>query len=169
MKRGSSFPRSLLIHAWSRQIARTCTESSCSIRRCKMFALNFVAHDFYWIYGFLFLNLFSCATKSLEFSISIASSHNFFSYFSGKNVLNQKTELQRALEKQKERHVISAQNEMNKDCHTSSLQGELGKVIIERAQKNKTKDEQNTCTNSVELNEEYLKVRAKLRGCNKYT
>jgi Protein of unknown function (DUF1151) len=70
------------------------------------------------------------------------------------------------LEKQKERHVIAAQNEMNKDC--SSLHGELGKVIMERAQKNKLKDEQ-PCNNSSELNEEYLKARAKLRGCNKYT
>lgn len=87
--------------------------------------------------------------------------------FSGKNVLNQKTELQRALEKQKERHVIAAQNEMNKDCHTS-LHGELGKVIMERAQKNKTKDDQNSSTQE-QLNEEYLKARAKLRGCNKYT
>jgi Protein of unknown function (DUF1151) len=51
----------------------------------------------------------------------------FLLNFSGKTVLNQKTELQRALEKQKERHVIAAQNEMNKDC-TSSLHGELGKV-----------------------------------------
>lgn len=42
-------------------------------------------------------------------------------------MLNQKTELQRALEKQKERQVIAAQNETNKDC-TSSLHGELGKV-----------------------------------------
>jgi len=84
----------------------------------------------------------------------------------GKAVLNQKTELQRALEKQKERHVIAAQNEMNKDCQ--SIHGELGKVIMERAQKNKTKDEQNTC-NTNEFNEEYLKARAKLRGCNKYT
>lgn len=168
MKRGSSFQRSSLIHAWSRQIARICIESSCSIRRCKLIALNFVTQSFNWksIHGFSFLNLFSCATKSLKFSISINYS---FSYFSGKNVLNQKTELQRALEKQKERHVISAQNEMNKDCHTSSLHGELGKVIMERAQKNKTKDEQNTCANTAELNEEYLKVRAKLRGCNKYT
>jgi Protein of unknown function (DUF1151) len=71
------------------------------------------------------------------------------------------------LEKQKERHVIAAQNEMNKDC--TSLHGELGKVIMERAQKNKTKDEQNPCNNNAELNEEYLKARAKLRGCNKYT
>ena len=89
-----------------------------------------------------------------------------FSHFSGKAVLNQKTELQRALEKQKERQVIAAQNEMNKDCAT--IHGELGKVIMERAQKNKTKDEQNTC-NANEFNEEYLKARAKLRGCNKYT
>lgn len=71
------------------------------------------------------------------------------------------------MDKQKERHVIAAQNEMNKDCN--SLHGELGKVIMERAQKNKTKDEQNTCNNNTELNEEYLKARAKLRGCNKYT
>jgi len=84
----------------------------------------------------------------------------------GKTVLNQKTELQRALEKQKERHVIAAQNEMNKDCAT--IHGELGKVIMERAQKNKIKDEQNNC-NANEFNEEYLKARAKLRGCNKYT
>jgi hypothetical protein len=51
----------------------------------------------------------------------------FLSRFSGKTVLNQKTELERALEKQKERRVIAAQNEMNKDC-PSSLHGELGKV-----------------------------------------
>lgn len=70
------------------------------------------------------------------------------------------------MEKQKERQVIAAQNEMNKDC--TSLHGELGKVIMERAQKNKTKDEQNTCNNT-EFNEEYLKARSKLRGCNKYT
>lgn len=88
--------------------------------------------------------------------------------FSGKNVLNQKTELQRALEKQKERQIISAQNEMNKDCQTS-LHGELGKVIMERAQKsNKSKDEQNTAESNYQ-NDEYLKARAKLRGCNKYT
>lgn len=89
------------------------------------------------------------------------------SHFSGKNVLNQKTELQRALEKQKERHVIAAQNEINKDC--TSLHGELGKVIMERAQKNKPKSEQAACNETDQLNEEYLKARAKLRGCNKYT
>lgn len=90
-------------------------------------------------------------------------------HFSGKAVLNQKTELQRALEKQKERQIIAAQNEMNKDC-TSGLHGELGKVIMERAQKNKMKDnEQNNCNNAESFNEEYLKARAKLRGCNKYT
>jgi hypothetical protein len=89
--------------------------------------------------------------------------------FSGKTVINQKTELQRALDKQKERQLLAAQNEMNKDCQ-NTLHGELGKVIMERAQKNKTKDEQNTCNNNAEfLNDEYLKARAKLRGCNKYT
>lgn len=85
-------------------------------------------------------------------------------------MLNQKTELERALEKQKQRHeqnVIAAQNEMNKDC--TSLHGELGRVIMERAQKNKSKEEQNSCANAETLNEEYLKARAKLRGCNKYT
>lgn len=139
MKKASYCRRSSSILVWSLLIDKTCTENCCSIRKCKKSSLNFASFNF------------------SQLSIS---------FFSGKTVLNQKTELQRALEKQKERHVISAQNEINKDC--PSLHGELGKVIMERAQKNKTKEEQNTC-NTTELNDEYLKARAKLRGCNKYT
>lgn len=138
MKRVLYCRRSSSIPAWNHQIGRTCTESCSSIRKCKK----------------EFLGVFDDILKRINI------------FFSGKAVLNQKTELQRALEKQKERHVIAAQNEMNKDC--PSIHGELGKVIMERAQKNKIKDEQNTC-NATEFNEEYLKARAKLRGCNKYT
>jgi len=93
--------------------------------------------------------------------------------FSGKNVLNQKTELQRALEKQKERQTVAAQNEINKDCsNNSSLHGELGKVIMERAQKleGKTKGVGDSPGHNVnaDLNDEYLKARAKLRGCSDF-
>jgi hypothetical protein len=86
-------------------------------------------------------------------------------------VLNQKTELQRALEKQKERQLIAAQNEMKKDCQTSSLHGELGKVIMERAQKSKSKEDQTLNNDKNDyLNDEYLKARAKLQHIsNKYT
>lgn len=91
--------------------------------------------------------MFQDVTNSQTFSIvtleTYSSSFDLFSSlfkfsfltFSGKNVLNQKTELQRALEKQKERHVVAAQNEMNKDCTSSisSLHGELGKVRISQS------------------------------------
>ncbi|CAO1387165.1 unnamed protein product [Diamesa hyperborea] len=82
----------------------------------------------------------------------------------GKKVLNQKTELQKALEKQKERQAIFTHNDNQKD--TRSLGGELEKVIMERAQRleNKSKDTE-TCSNN-EFNAEYLKARAKLRGNN---
>lgn len=79
-------------------------------------------------------------------------------------MLNQKTELQKALEKQKERQAIFTHNDNQKD--TRSLGGELEKVIMERAQRleNKSKDTE-TCSNN-EFNAEYLKARAKLRGNN---
>jgi Protein of unknown function (DUF1151) len=80
-------------------------------------------------------------------------------------VLNQKTELQRVLQKQKERHFIAAHQQ---EVSTSSLQHELGKVITERAQKldNPTKNINIESCDSSEFNEEYLKVRAKLRANN---
>lgn len=87
----------------------------------------------------------------------------FNEIYRGKNVLNQKTELQRALEKQKERQFAAAQNEMKKDCTTSTIHGELGKVIMERAQK-KAKNDQSNMNNDKDdyVNEEYIKARANL-------
>lgn len=87
-------------------------------------------------------------------------------------MLNQKTELQRALEKQKERQMAAAQNEIKKDCTTSSLHGELGKVIMERAQKKAKSDQSNSDSNDKDdyINEEYIKARANLhRISTKYT
>jgi hypothetical protein len=84
--------------------------------------------------------------------------------YSGKNVLNQKTELQKVLQRQKERQFIAAHYEPVQS-NTSPLQQELGKVFTERAQKleNPSKDaEDNSTKNSSEFNEEYLKIRAKL-------
>lgn len=95
-----------------------------------------------------------------------------FPIFSGKNVLNQKTELQRALEKQKERQLAAAQNEIKKDCTTSTLHGELGKVIMERAQKKAKSDQSNIDSDDKDdyINEEYIKARANLhRISTKYT
>lgn len=87
---------------------------------------------------------------------------------SGKNVLNQKTELQKALQRQKERQFYAAHIENDINTAPSSLHQELGKVITERAQKieSSSKDD-NSSHNNSEFNEEYLKARAKLRASNK--
>lgn len=83
----------------------------------------------------------------------------------GKTVLNQKSELQKALQRQKERQFLAAHYETQS---TPSLHQELGKVITERAQKieSSSKDVDSSQNNS-EFNEEYLKARAKLRASNK--
>lgn len=80
-------------------------------------------------------------------------------------MLNQKTELQKALERQKERQFIAAHYE----THTKppSLHQELGKVITERAQKIESSSKEDSSPNNSEFNEEYLKARAKLRASNK--
>ncbi|XP_037960734.1 protein FAM107B [Teleopsis dalmanni] len=86
----------------------------------------------------------------------------------GKSVLNQKTELQRAYEKQKERQ--QQHNQTREDqSPTVGLKSELNRVIMERAQKHACHD--NHSNSSVDIDEdekqyvnpEYLNVRAKLR------
>lgn len=80
-------------------------------------------------------------------------------------MLNQKTELQKALEKKKDRQIINAQLKSNSN-QEPSLSGELGRVIMQRAQRteslqngsNQQDDENN------QLNPEYLNARAKLRA-----
>lgn len=88
----------------------------------------------------------------------------FFFLTSGKSVLNQKSELQKALQRQKERQFISAHYEPQSNSQ-NPLRHELGKVITERAQKleNHAKEIDNNSANT-EFNEEYLKIRAKLRA-----
>lgn len=78
-------------------------------------------------------------------------------------MLNQKTELQKALQKQKERQIIHTQQQMqNKD---QCLSGELGRVIMQRAQRLEgLQKETNQEEINNQLNPEYLNARAKLRA-----
>ncbi|XP_053678729.1 protein FAM107B [Anopheles nili] len=84
----------------------------------------------------------------------------------GKSVLNQKTELQRALEKQKERQVLAAQNLTKQTEQT--IASELGRVIMQRAQRLE-QQKGGSGTAGAEppggsINPEYLNARAKLRA-----
>ncbi|XP_064539003.1 protein FAM107B isoform X1 [Drosophila montana] len=88
----------------------------------------------------------------------------------GKSVLNQKTELQRAYEKQKERHAAAAAaaaiEQHSPEAELAGLQGELGRVIMERAQKHGAAAQKQNAEDAEErqyVNPEYLNVRAKLR------
>ncbi|XP_039482406.1 protein FAM107B isoform X1 [Drosophila santomea] len=86
----------------------------------------------------------------------------------GKSVLNQKSELQRAYDKQKERHAAAEQHSPDADIvgGIPGLKGELGRVIMERAQKHEAaaqKQDQEDAEERQYVNPEYLNVRAKLR------
>ncbi|KAH8271680.1 hypothetical protein KR044_000931, partial [Drosophila immigrans] len=86
----------------------------------------------------------------------------------GKSVLNQKTELQRAYEKQKERHAAAEQHSPEAELvgGIPGLKGELGRVIMERAQKHEAAAQRQDAEEAEErqyVNPEYLNVRAKLR------
>ena len=79
-------------------------------------------------------------------------------------MLNQKTELQRALEKQKERQILAQQN-LAKQQQPELVNGELERVIMQRAQRLEQKAAQNQQNeiNNHSINPEYLNARAKLR------
>ncbi|KAL5274030.1 hypothetical protein ACFFRR_000659 [Megaselia abdita] len=82
----------------------------------------------------------------------------------GKSVLNQKSELQRALEKQKERQFVQKQQEEDHKLTELGLKGELNRVIMERAQKLEKKCAPSAQEGELDrLNPEYLNARAKLR------
>ncbi|XP_016945470.2 protein FAM107B isoform X1 [Drosophila suzukii] len=85
----------------------------------------------------------------------------------GKSVLNQKSELQRAYDKQKERHAAAEQHSPDAEIvgGIPGLKGELGRVIMERAQKQEAaqKQDQEDAEDRQYVNPEYLNVRAKLR------
>lgn len=95
----------------------------------------------------------------------LAISH-IYPICSGKNVLNQKSELQKALQKQKERQQLNAQQLDGQQKQDQTLGGELGRVIMQRAQR--MEQQQNgggaESENDHQLNSEYLKIRAKLRA-----
>jgi len=82
-------------------------------------------------------------------------------------VLNQKSELQRAYDKQKERHAAAEQHSPDAEIigGIPGLKGELGRVIMERAQKQEAaqKQDQEDAEDRQYVNPEYLNVRAKLR------
>lgn len=79
-------------------------------------------------------------------------------------MLNQKSELQRALEKQKERQLVQKQQEEDHKLTELGLKGELNRVIMERAQKLEKKCAPSAQEGELDrLNPEYLNARAKLR------
>uniref|UniRef100_A0A1B0DCD2 Protein FAM107B n=1 Tax=Phlebotomus papatasi TaxID=29031 RepID=A0A1B0DCD2_PHLPP len=84
----------------------------------------------------------------------------------GRSVLNQKSELQRVLEKQKERQFIAVQQQqLNKQ--EPGLSGELGRVIMQRAQRLETLQNATSMTEEEDLkriNPEYVNARAKLKA-----
>lgn len=83
-------------------------------------------------------------------------------------MLNQKSELQRVLDKQKERQFLAAQQAQQQQMNgvRGSLGGELGRVIMQRAQR--LESLQNTQPNQDEelkrINPEYVNARAKLKA-----
>lgn len=83
----------------------------------------------------------------------------------GRNVLNQKSELQKAMEKQKERQILAQQQQNLRDDTEAGLKNELNRVIMERAQKNEKKNSSNQDHDQLDshVNPEYLNARAKLR------
>lgn len=81
-------------------------------------------------------------------------------------MLNQKSELQRVLEKQKERQFIAAQQQQQQ-VSRDSLGGELGRVIMQRAQRLESLQNGNQPNADEELkriNPEYVNARAKLKA-----
>ncbi|XP_036330017.1 uncharacterized protein LOC118742164, partial [Rhagoletis pomonella] len=81
----------------------------------------------------------------------------------GKSVLNQKSELQRAYEKQRERQQRQQQHQEDLSP-TAGLKAELNRVIMERAQKHERQEGGGEDEEDKQyVNPEYLNARAKLR------
>lgn len=80
-------------------------------------------------------------------------------------MLNQKTELQKALEKQKDRQAQKQEQPQRQD---HGLSGELGRVIMQRAQRIESLQNGGPSSDGEndqhQLNPEYVKIRAKLRA-----
>lgn len=76
-------------------------------------------------------------------------------------MLNQKSELQRALDKQKERQMAAAQNQKKEKELT--IENELNKVIMQRAQRLENSQKENKNELDHFISPEYLNARAKLK------
>lgn len=88
---------------------------------------------------------------------------NLSHLFSGRSVIGQKSELECALQKQKERQFILEQQQQQ-DNSRNDLEDEFSKVMMERAQKlEKSNLQQEEEHVDPQLNLEYLNARAKLR------
>lgn len=83
----------------------------------------------------------------------------------GKSVLNQKSELQKALQKQKERQMMSEQKQIHIQHKTDTVNGELERAILQRAQRLESSQKSMSTQEDIngQLNPEYLTARAKLR------
>lgn len=85
---------------------------------------------------------------------------------SGKSVLNQKSELQQAMQKKKERQQLSEQLHEQQQRH--EMGSELGRAIMQRAARRLEQQQQDgvgtELENEHQLNAEYMKIRAKLRA-----
>lgn len=81
-------------------------------------------------------------------------------------MLNQKSELQKALQKQKERQIIHAAEAQRQQQHEHGLNGELERVIMQRAQRIESLHNGSNHNDDADnqLNPEYLNARAKLRA-----
>lgn len=86
-----------------------------------------------------------------------------FRKFRGKNVLNQKTELQKALQKQKER--INTMNFKENPPAATTFEMELEKEISKRNTQHIGNSSRHDNDNDhAELNEEYMRIRAALKN-----
>lgn len=85
-------------------------------------------------------------------------------------MLNQKSELQRVLDKQKERQFVAAQAQQQQQMNggrdgLGGLGGELGRVIMQRAQRLESQNSPPSQDEELKrINPEYVNARAKLKA-----
>ncbi|GAB0090656.1 uncharacterized protein DMENIID0001_054040 [Sergentomyia squamirostris] len=88
----------------------------------------------------------------------------------GRSVLNQKSELQKVLDKQKERQFMAIQQQQHhhhQSKQESGLGGELGRVIMQRAQRLESQQSNTSVADDEDMkriNPEYVNARAKLKA-----
>jgi hypothetical protein len=93
----------------------------------------------------------------LQASMKTKNNVQFFFNFRGINVLNQKSELTKAFEKQREKMINHAKQEESNSSISNELQKEISKRNARHEESNKTNEKNEF------VNEEYLNIRAKLK------